>query len=264
MDQHKITKIKDAVRGNFDASSDRYLAFEEKRGFFRALNAALLSRMQLPEAADILDVGCGTGASSVQLLEAIPWSRVWGLDCSPGMLEAARSRVGESDRLAFVEGDAARLSEYFAFPFDAVIYSASVFLIPDYRESLREAADLLKEGGQVGLTFMDGLYDWDGNNLFQRADEVAGEGVSLKKPVKMAELQMFFRGAFPVHESWNEDFMLPEDVLKEFFSIPAMSAGLFPGIEYSERVRKVTALFRHMPTGEILFRWMMMRGQKSR
>ena len=263
MEHRKITKIKEAVQGNFDASSDRYLAFEEKWGFFRTLNAALLSRMPLPEKADILDIGCGTGASSRQMLEAVPQSRVWGLDYSPGMLAAARCRIGESERLSFVEGDAARLSEYFTFQFDAVIYSASVFLIPDYQESLKQAADLLKTGGQVGLTFMDGLHDWEGHNLFQLADEAAKEGVSLRKPVKMAEFQSFFRETFPAHESWNEDFLLPDDLLQEFFSIPAMSAGLFPGIAYAERVQKVSALFRHMPSGEILFRWVMMKGEKS-
>ena len=192
MDEGKITKIKKAVKGNFELSPAYYQSFEDRYGFFRSLNEALVSGMDLPADADILDVGCGTGASSLQLVEALPKCRVWGLDNSPAMLETARSRINESDRLSFVEGDAARLADYFSFQFDAVIYSASIFLIPDFKESLRQANDLLKKGGRIGLSFMDGLYDPDGNNLLEIADREAKEGVSLRRPVTLPEFQSFF------------------------------------------------------------------------
>ncbi|MBI5248523.1 MAG: class I SAM-dependent methyltransferase, partial [Desulfomonile tiedjei] len=132
MEDAKITKIKRAIKNNFDQSPGYYQSFEEKHGFFKKLSNALLSGMNIPPSSDILDVGCGTGASCLQILEALPQCRVWGLDNSGEMLEAARSSIGESERLTFVEGDAARIEEYFQIQFDAVIYSASIFLIPDY------------------------------------------------------------------------------------------------------------------------------------
>jgi ubiquinone/menaquinone biosynthesis C-methylase UbiE len=263
MDQDKSTKIKEAVKANFDASPTFYQDFESRYGFFRMLNSVLLRKIELPGNADILDVGCGTGASCLQMLEFLPQSRVWGLDNSQAMLESARAAIGESERLTFVEGDAARLRDYFSFPFDAVIYSASVFLIPDYRESLRHARDLLKDGGRVGFTFMDGLYDAEGDNLFARAAEAANEKISLRKPVKWSEFEAFLRELFPRHRVWHEDFILPDDLLRSFFAVPAMSAGLFPGIEYSERLRKIARVFDHMPTTEILFRWMLVVGEKE-
>jgi ubiquinone/menaquinone biosynthesis C-methylase UbiE len=262
MDQGKITKIKAAVKGNFEVSPAAYQSFETRYGFFRRLNEALVSGMALSADADILDVGCGTGASSLQLVEALPKCRVWGLDNSPAMLEAARSTIGESDRLSFVEGDASRLADHFSFQFDAIIYSASIFLIPDFSESLRQARDLLKKDGKIGLTFMDGLYDPDGNNLLELADREAKEGVSLRKPVSLPEFQGFFAEIFARHKYWREDFRLPEDLLRDFFSIPAMSAGLFPGIEYSIRVAKVARLFDHLPQTEVLFRWVLMVGER--
>ena len=54
---------------------------------------------------------------------------------------------------------------------------------------------------------------------------------------------------------------LPKELLKAFYSVPAMSAGLFPKIEYSERVRKVGRLFDHLPKTEHYFRWIFMVGQ---
>lgn len=261
MERDKCSRIKAAVKTNFDRSPSQYQAFEKQHGFFRQLNEILLRPMQLPRGARILDVGCGTGASSLQILEAVPDSRVWGLDISAPMLEQARASIGNSDRVTFVQGDAARLFEYFDFLFHAVVYSASVFLIPDYRESLGNARNLLEAHGSVGLTFMEGLYDVAGNHLLALAEAEAREGLSLNKPVKLHEFTSFFAEIFPQNQCWNEDFKLPEEVLRSFFSIPAMSAGLFPKVEYPERVRKVGRLFDHVPTTKALFRWTLMIGR---
>jgi SAM-dependent methyltransferase len=262
MDTSKALKIKEAVRKNFDLSPDPYESFEERHGFFRLLSERLLSRMNLNGSADILDVGCGSGASCAQILEAVPDSRVWGLDISPAMLEAARSRYPEGERLRFIEGDAANLPAYFDFSFDAIVYSASIFLIPDYEDSLRQAMDRLKDDGRLGLTFMDGLYDVDGNNLLMVADDVAQEGLSRNRPVKWAAVESFFAALFPEHTSWDEDFRPDDALLREFYSVPAMSAGLFPGVPFAERVRKVGRLFDLMPGGERIFRWRLMVGER--
>lgn len=263
MDPTKVARIKEAVKAHFNDSPSYYQAFEERHGFFTTLNAALLSLMRIPEAAEILDVGCGTGASCIQILKAVPGSRVRGLDISSAMLEQARNMVGESDRISFVEGDAGRLTEYFDFPFDAIVYSASIFLVPDFRESLRQARDLLKPNGSVGLSFMEGLYDPDGNNLVVLADQAADLGVSLKRPVKLDDFRIFFAELFPVNQVRQEEFRLPLEVLREFFSVPAMSAGLFPGIPYPDRVNKVNRLFEHIHPNGVHFRWMLMVGTKT-
>lgn len=260
MDVRKLAKIKNAVRSNFEESPNHYQEFEDTHGFFKKLTETLLSRMNLARGAAVLDIGCGTGSSSAQILQTVPESRVWGLDNSPAMLRTARSRIGESDRLRFVEGDAAELSKHFAFRFDAIVYTASIFLVPDYRQSLEQAHGLLKQGGKVGLTFMDGVYDLQLNNALAAADREACEGVSLKKPVNFPEFHAFFGSLFPLQESSQEDMRLPRELLKEFFSVPAMSAGLFPGLPYRERVKKVSRLFNHLPKTEIFFRWMVLVG----
>jgi len=260
MDPRKTAKIKNAVRKNFEESPDHYQTFEDSHGFFKKLTETLLVHMNLARGADVLDIGCGTGSSTAQILQAVPESRVWGLDNSPAMLRAARSRIGESDRLRFIEGDAAALPGHFAFQFDAIVYTASIFLIPDYRESLKQAQGLLKQGGKVGLTFMDGVYDVQLKNALAIADREACEGVSLKKPVNLSEFHAFFGSLFPRRDSWQDDMRLSRDVLQEFFSVPAMSAGLFPGLPYAERVKKVARLFDHLPKTEIFFRWIIMVG----
>jgi ubiquinone/menaquinone biosynthesis C-methylase UbiE len=260
--QAKTVKVKEAVRNNFEQSPDYYQSFEDRFGFFGGLNRRLTAGMSFGPEPLILDIGCGTGASCGQMLEVEPTARVWGLDISGAMLRIAKDRFSACDRAQFVEGDAATLPKYFDFQFDAIIYSASIFLIPDYQESLKQAAKLLKQEGMIGLTFMDGVYDADNRNLLALADEIVHEGISLKKPVKLAEFNEFFSGVFPERKTWDENIEASVDILREFFSIPAMSAGLFPGIPYPERVCKVNKIFDNLPDSEPLFRWAMTVGRK--
>jgi ubiquinone/menaquinone biosynthesis C-methylase UbiE len=263
MDEQKIAKIKKAVRTNFEESPVIYQAFEDKHSFFRNLNSKLLAKMAIPAGARILDVGCGTGASSIHMAQAVADSEVWGLDLSPAMLDAAREKGERLGRLHFVEGDGARLRDFVEGLFDAIVYSASIFLIPDYTESLKQARDLLRHGGQVGLTIMNGFFQRDGENALAIADRAAQAGVNLKRPVKLEEFVEVFAGIFHNQRTWYEDLRLPVDVVREFFSVPAMSAGLFPGLPYAERVRKVQRLFDHVPDKENYFRWNIMVGEVS-
>jgi ubiquinone/menaquinone biosynthesis C-methylase UbiE len=63
---------------------------------------------------DVLDVGCGTGATLAAVLEARPEVRARGIDLSPRMVELARSRLGDraevqvadAEHLPFADGSA--------------------------------------------------------------------------------------------------------------------------------------------------------------
>ncbi|MGB9617602.1 MAG: class I SAM-dependent methyltransferase [Desulfomonilaceae bacterium] len=263
MDENKLAKIKNAIKNHFEDSPEIYVAFEEKYGFFKELNARLATFIEVKPGSRILDIGCGAGASSKQMLDHIPDSCVVGLDNSPAMLRAARLRYGESTRLSFVEGDAASLANLVCGPFDAVVYSASIFLIPDYQQSLRQASELLNRDGVLGVTFMDGVYDAKGQNFLAIADQSLGEGISLKKAVTLDELLAFFQKLFRNVRSKVENFELSRDALKEFYSVPAMSAGLFPKFPYPERLVKVQRVFSHAPQERLFFRWVLIAGRKT-
>ncbi len=59
----------------------------------------------LPESANLLDLGCGPGDICVRLARALPGWRLTGLDAGPNMLERARKRIkaeGLEDRIELV------------------------------------------------------------------------------------------------------------------------------------------------------------------
>lgn len=70
------------------------------------------ARLTSGEPLHILDVGCGTGSSSVALAERFPSVRVLGVDLDQASIDEARTRAerqGVADRVEFAPADAATL-----------------------------------------------------------------------------------------------------------------------------------------------------------
>ncbi len=63
------------------------------------------------EPERILDVGCGTGATTLFLAREFPRARVRGVDLSPAMIARATAKIGldPEARVAFRTGDASKL-----------------------------------------------------------------------------------------------------------------------------------------------------------
>src|SRR5215469_6626004 len=81
--------------------------FVERR--VRAVNDLLLARSRVAAGERVLEIGCGTGAFTVPLAEAVgPNGRVVAVDLSEPMLEGARKRVAESglSNIALLQADA--------------------------------------------------------------------------------------------------------------------------------------------------------------
>jgi trans-aconitate 2-methyltransferase len=103
-----------------------------------------------PSAGEIiLDLGCGTGRLTAEILERMGRGRVVGLDSSGAMLSTARDAQRASDRqrrVAFVRGDGSALP--FADAFDAVFSAATLHWIADHDALFRSVFRALKPGGR--------------------------------------------------------------------------------------------------------------------
>ncbi|XVU29080.1 class I SAM-dependent methyltransferase [Actinoplanes sp. CA-054009] len=97
---------------------------EVLEGLFRPLEKVLIEGLPRGE---VLDVGCGTGATTAAIAR-IPGRRAVGVDISAPMIAAARRR--ETGGVSFIEADA----QVYAFPpasFDAVVSRFGVMFFPD-------------------------------------------------------------------------------------------------------------------------------------
>ncbi len=137
------------VPGEFDRVARRYeLLTGLNPGYRRHLR---LSASRLPAAPDarILDLCCGTGASTRALLAEHPAARVIAADGSSGMLDQARRRLPEG-RVELFQADAMNpAASGIEGPFDAILMAYGIRNMSDPDRCLAGLLDLLRPGGTI-------------------------------------------------------------------------------------------------------------------
>jgi ubiquinone/menaquinone biosynthesis C-methylase UbiE len=259
------TKVKRNVAHNFDQSIRLYREFEDKHGFFEALTLKMAAAIGIEEGASVLDIGCGYGVSAQALYDRLG-CRVLGLDLSPEMIAAGRSYC-RGDGIELHVGDGENLSSVVeARSFDYALYNASIFIFPDVSKAIAESYRCLCDGGKIAFSFYPQLLGEDDADLFALAFERFGEPLPrfrvITRYARACEA-LESRCADICHHRWVRP--LDIEILKDFFSIPAQSASLFPGHDYEARRELAMGLFDTLDdqteTGRIV--WRMAEGTKS-
>jgi trans-aconitate 2-methyltransferase len=120
----------------------QYHKFQAQRSApFYDLLALVEKRLNLK----VIDLGCGTGELTRQLADALPNSKVTGLDSSPQMLEKAASYA--SQNLRFVQGDQAELTD----EWDLIFSNAALHWSENHAELIPNLYRRLNPGGQIAV-----------------------------------------------------------------------------------------------------------------
>lgn len=151
--KNRSTRLRTGRRRYYDLFAplyDTFIRLHSRRegGETRAF---LAGELKFPPGAAprILDVCCGTGAVVRAFAGRFPAARIAGCDFSHGMLRKAR-RKGVAGRVAWVEGDAARLP-FADASFDAVSCSHALYELRGASRNLalQEMKRVVKPGGTV-------------------------------------------------------------------------------------------------------------------
>jgi trans-aconitate 2-methyltransferase len=113
-----------------------------------AWGRAVLERLPLHGDETVLDAGCGSGRVTEMLLERLPRGRVLAVDGSASMLEAARERLGDDPRVAYLEQDLLDL-DLGGARVDAVLSTAVFHWVPDHDRLFRGLHGALLPGGRL-------------------------------------------------------------------------------------------------------------------
>lgn len=106
--------------------------------------ASVLRRLaDVAPDATVLDVGCGTGRVTEQLLARVPQGRVLAIDASEEMVALARARLG--DRAEVWCQDVLELA--LAEPVDVVFSTAALHWVSDHDRMWGRLAAALRHGG---------------------------------------------------------------------------------------------------------------------
>ncbi len=126
---------------------DAMLTHDERHWWYRGRRRVLraeLDRLGLPERAALLDAGCGSGRTLVELAR---YGEVAGLDASPVAVSAARRRGFGDVRLGSVEE-----LPFADESFDAVTCLDVIEHTPDDVRVLRELLRVTRPGGAAIIT----------------------------------------------------------------------------------------------------------------
>jgi len=270
MEPSRVEAIKNAIKANFDASPPNYDDFERASGLFAFLAAELASSAGVAPGQNVVDVGCGTGISTVVLSEVVgPGGHVTGVDISPGMLAVARKRAAGRNNLELMEGDGGRLDSLLTGrTFDSVIYNACIFLLPDAEQSLIGAFRVLGPGGTVAMNHIGGAFVGERELFTELFPEWTGGGLFPvpRFPADVAGLEKMAAAAgFSGIRTGTVGKELPIELLQRFYQVPAQSASLYPKLALAERmgaVEKMFAIARQKGVRSARMRWKWITGMR--
>lgn len=178
--------VKGNVRRQFGSVADRYTTSAVHMGGHDL--DALVNAVPV-EGARILDVGCGTGHTTLAV--ALRAMSVVGVDLTDEMLAEGRRLASERglQNVSFVRGDAERL-DYPEASFDVVVSRYSAHHFPHPQRALREMARVLTPGGTFLL--VDTVApDEPAHNTFLNAIEVLRDPSHVRDHTADEWLSMF-------------------------------------------------------------------------
>jgi ubiquinone/menaquinone biosynthesis C-methylase UbiE len=150
-----MTLLRDAdLAAAFDHASGSYDALVAVNpGYHRQLRRSV-RRLGLRDGGAglrVLDLGCGTGASTAALADVLPGADITAVDASAGMLERAAGKPWRSG-VTFVRAPAERLAEAGVHgPFDAVLAAYLFRNVTDPDAVLSAVRDVLAPGGRLAV-----------------------------------------------------------------------------------------------------------------
>ena len=156
----------------------------------------------------VLDVGCGPGALTAELVHRVGAERVSGVEPSPSFVEACRARFpvadirhGPAERLPWGDGE-----------FDAALSQLVLSFVADADQVAREMRRVVRSGGIVGACM------WLEGPALQMG-HVFWESVATVDPAARRESAMAFRKPGDIADLWKRSGL--RDVEEAFLDVHA-------------------------------------------
>jgi ubiquinone/menaquinone biosynthesis C-methylase UbiE len=137
----------------FDHASHTYDRLTALNPGYRTDLLRSARRLRLPRdgaGLHVLDLGCGTGASTRALLRAAPRARITAVDASAGMLRRARAKPWPA-HVRFRHLTAEELATAGQGPYDAVFAAYLLRNVTDPDGVLEMVRSLLRPGGRLAV-----------------------------------------------------------------------------------------------------------------
>src|SRR3954462_8362058 len=205
----------------------------------------LLRNLSVPERGQVLDISCGTGYPTIEILRRMSeGSRLIAIDASSAMLDVARRKVSELGPLGkkgvFFRTESAVPKLSFADDvYDLVVCNLGLSEMPSLEVAVRDFARVCKKGGEVRCTlpiagtfqefhdlYREVLIKHDKHEALERLDRL------IARYPTVDHIERCMKSANLDGEIASEEFTLLFKSSREFFFAPVIEYG--PLAEWKE------------------------------
>jgi SAM-dependent methyltransferase len=239
---------------------------------YRQTSRDLVMLARLSRNAMVLDLACGTGATTVEILSMLgPEGKVVGVDRSPAMLTVAARRIPDR-RVEWVEAAAENVDHHVAELVDAVVCNSAIWQT-DLAATVAAVRNVLAAGGRfvfnVGAGFLDQRDDpndlGDGLGVMRA---IAALDYGWQPPGSRAPLHGRPRltresicrclGGAGFEMERVEEFSYEQSAEAEraWLSVPIFTKSYLPGLPYDDRMRVLDKTYDRLGPGKAgISRW---------
>ena len=214
---------------------------------YTALNERLAAMAELQDARRVLDVGCGTGATTLACLARMPRdSEIVGVDPGEPMVALARQQVIDP-RASFVVSASEELEAAIAGPFDRVVANAAVGRFDDLRRAVGAIARVVSSrGGLFAFNLPADRFEGETGlthplqatlaRLIESLTDVPFRSPVLQLEVRELESNLTDSG-FAAIESTRVEIPMRREAMVRLLEVPAILEPMAPHLSAAERSR---------------------------
>ena len=252
-----------------DDNARRYDAFAREYPMYRDTSRDLIVLARLSPDAAVLDLACGTGATSREILAVLgPGGKVTGADKSAAMLEVAARSVADP-RVSWIQARAEDIDLHVAGTVDAVLCNSAIWQT-DLAATAAAVHNVLEVGGRfvfnVGSGFLDQRDDPnfpdDRPSPISVMREIAAQDYGWRLPDAAMPRRRRSRlsqesicrclddSGFEVEQVEEFTYEQGAEAERAWLSVPIFTKDQLPGLSYEDRMRVLAKAYARLGPGQ--------------
>ncbi len=256
-----------------DDNPRRYDAYAREYPAYRETSRDLIA-LALPSAdagvadATVLDLACGTGATTREILAVLsPDGRVTGVDESAAMLGVAASLMA-NPRATWIQARAESVDQHVTEPVDAVICNSAIWQT-DFAATAMAVRAVMKAGGRFAFNVPVGFLD-DGDShrsrerypsLLAEMREIAerdydwapddgAPGRVRQRLTQESICRSLSAAGFDVEQAREVSHQNSAESQRAWLSIPIFTKDQLGGLPYEDRMRVLDKAYERLGPGQ--------------
>jgi SAM-dependent methyltransferase len=252
-----------------DDNARLYDAFARQHPIYRDTSRDLITLARLSADAAVLDLACGTGVTSREILAALgPDGTVTGADGSAAMLAVAAQATADP-RITWIQAPAETIDRHVTRPVDAVVCNSAIWQT-DLAMTAAAVRTLLAAGGrfvfntgtgylgqQKDPNFADDrpspvaiMRDIAAQNYGWRPPEPAAPPSSRPRPTRESICHCLDSAGFDIEQVAEFTYHRDAGAERAWLSVPVFTKYYLPGLPYQDRMHILAETYARLGTSQ--------------